>query len=162
MRYSFLIVAAAILVCYPSYSKNWDRDAAQTEAGRIRSEYLSKAGTLPSYRYSEETGKSEPTGEVYHGNCCGEADAYEASDFLVDEMGRTWAILTCNDPDNCKEIEGKVTRPPGSKWLVPPDKVLLNFSPVNRTGQGWVYISPNATGPDGQATVLCWSAPPGG
>src|SRR5208282_4404417 len=97
-----------------------------------------------------ETGKREPTGESEHGNCCGEADAYEADDVFVDAAGATWAVLTCNGTDACKEVPGvqscsydddteqevcgtsgaKITRPPGSKWKVPPDKVLLNYDPV--------------------------------
>lgn len=158
-----------------AHGKNWDRDEVLTEEGKIRNEYLSRAGALPTYR------DGQPTGAFYHGNCCGFADAYEADDMFVDEAGNLFAVLTCNDPANCKEVPGKevcgadeesgqtvcntvgakVTRPAGSRWLVPPDKVLLNHDPVNNTGHGWVYISPNATGPDGLPFVLCWAAPPG-
>jgi hypothetical protein len=140
------------------YPKNWDMDAAQTEAGKIRSEYLSKAGTLPSYRYSEETGKSEPTGETYHANCCGEADAYEADDVFIDAEGSTWAVLTCNDPDDCKEVQGKEVRQPGTKIKVPQDRVLLNYEPPNFTGHGWIYLSPNS---GDNPAVYCYAAPAG-
>src|ERR1017187_4155405 len=113
---------ALILLGTQVQAKNWDRDAAVTEEGRVRAEYLSKAGTLPSYKYDAETGISAPTGESYHGNCCGEGDAYEADDVFVDADGVTWAVLTCNHPDDCKEIPGKEARAPGSKWKVPPAK----------------------------------------
>jgi hypothetical protein len=142
-----------------AHSKNWDRDAATTEQGRIRSEYLSHAGTLPSYVYSEETKRSEPNGASYHMNCCGEGDAYEADEVFVDADGATWAVLTCNDPDNCKEVQGKIVRAPGSKFKVPAEKVLMNYDPVNDTGHGWVYLNPQMEGPD--AFVYCWAAPPG-
>ena len=141
---------------HKAFPMNWDRDAAQTESGKIRSEYLSKAGTLPIYRYSEETGKSEPSGETYHANCCGEADAYEADDVFVDAEGNTWAVLTCNDPDDCKEVQGKEIRQPGTKIKVPPDRVLLNYEPTNLTGHGWIYLSPNS---GDTPAVYCWSAP---
>lgn len=158
-----------------AFSMNWDRDEVLSEQGKIRNDFLSKAGALPTYR------DGQPTGAFYHGNCCGFADAYEADDTFVDANGNTFAVLTCNDQENCKEVPGKevcgqdeesgnkvcnnvggkVSRPPGSMWPVPPEKVLLNHDPVNNTGHGWVYISPNATGPDGRPAVLCWAAPPG-
>lgn len=175
------ILGGAFLIPARAQAKNWDRDAIQTEQGRIRSEYLSKAGMLPSYKTNSNTGMSEPTGESYKGNCCGEADAYESDDMFIDADGATWAVLTCNEPENCKEVLGtqscgtdeesgvtvciqvgaKVMRPPGSRWRVPPDKVLLNYDPTNNTGHGWVYISPNATDGEGAAAVICWAAPPG-
>ena len=173
-----LIVAVAALLLVMgmrAQAKNWDRDAAVTEAGKIRGEYLSRAGALPTYR------DGQPTGAFYHGNCCGEADAYEADDVFVDADGNLFAVLTCNDPDDCKEVPGtqscgpdeetgaevcamvgaKITRPPGSRWLVPPDKVLLNHDPVNNTGHGWIWISPNSTDGSGQPMVYCRSDPGG-
>jgi hypothetical protein len=152
-----MVLALLALAWWPdrAHSKNWDRDAATTEQGRIRSEYLSHAGTLPSYVYSEETKRSEPNGASYHMNCCGEGDAYEADEVFVDADGATWAVLTCNDPDNCKEVQGKIVRAPGSKFKVPAEKVLMNFDPVNDTGHGWVYLNPQ------MGIVYCWAAPPG-
>lgn len=172
-----ILIATAILMVRSSHAVNWDPDAPfnETEQGKIQNKYLSTAGALPVYR------DGQPNGAFYHGNCCGEADAYEADDTFIDAAGNLYAVLTCNEPANCIEVPGKrvcgpdeetgnevcntvgakVTRPAGSKWLVPPEKVLLNHDPVNNTGHGWVYISPNATGPDGQPTVLCWAAGPG-
>src|SRR6267154_5937836 len=157
------VVAMCPVLTRQSHAINWNREEALTEEGRIRNEYLSKAGTLPAYY------QGLPTGETYHGNCCGFGDAYEADDFSIDDKGNLWAILTCNDPDNCKEVPGKETcgpddegnqvcsniggkivRPPGSKFLVTPDKILINRSPVNVTGHGWVYISPYSVDNIGQ------------
>lgn len=175
------VLLAMTFKSWPANAANWDRDAAQTEETKIRNSCLSKAGTPPTYKMDPDTHQSLPTGETYHGNCCGFADAYEADETFIDEEGNLFAVLTCNDPANCVEILGKevcgsdeesgntvcsmtgakVTRAPGSKWRVPPDKVLLPYEPVNNTGHGWVYISASATGPDGKAVTLCWAAPPG-
>lgn len=183
VRLNFLIwtaiIAFALLAMtfksWPAHAANFDRDAAQTEETEIRNKYLSKAGTTPVYK------DGQPTGETTHTNCCGFADAYEADETFIDEAGNLYAVLTCNDPANCIEIPGKqvcgpdeesgntvcsmtgakVTRAPGTKWQVPPDKVLLPYEPVNNTGHGWVYLSASATGPDGKAMTLCWAAPPG-
>jgi hypothetical protein len=162
---SMIVIAVVALAMFllvlgmRAHAKTWDRDAISSEQGRIRHEYLSKAGTLPVYR------EGRLTSETFYANCCGEADAYEADEVAVDADGSTWAVLTCNDQDNCKQVCSgqicKIVRPAGSRWKVPPERVLLNHDPKNNTGHGWVYISPSTTGPNGNAAVLCWAAPPG-
>lgn len=121
---------------------HYDRDEAASEDARVRREYVSNAGTLM---------------DGSHTNCCGEADAYEADDFEQDAEGNTIAILTCNDPDNCKEIRGKDIRAPGTKIVIPPERVLANYKPVNNTGHGWVWLRPGTLDVD----VYCYAAPGG-
>jgi hypothetical protein len=147
-----LIALGSCSLTKPVFPINYDYGAALTEEGRIRSAYISKAGTYLK--------------NGVHVNCCGAADAYEADETSIDTAGNTYAVITCNDPDNCKAVEGKIVRAPGSKYLVPPDKVLAPYDPVNNTGHGWVYIvqqgpDDSSTGGDPEPAVICWAAPGG-
>ena len=126
--------------------------------------YISHAGRLRNMDGTE--------GPV---SCCGAAEAYEADDIWTDEYGNSWAVLTCNDPTNCEEIPGKVVRKPGEKFIIPNDRHLANHTPVNHTGHGWIWISPNGTSYYGeingngflkgpmimQPTIICYTEPPG-
>ncbi len=154
-----IAIIVSITACSMHISKaiNYDRDEILSEEGKIRNEYLSKAGTLPSFDRD-----GQPNGGTIHANCCGIGDAYEADDYEIAPDGSLWAILTCNDPENCKEITGKIVRAPGTKFRIAPRIVLKNFDPVNNTGHGWVYISPTATDEEGNPVALCWAAPAGG
>jgi hypothetical protein len=168
-----LLSGLMALTTHRAFGKNWDRDGEQTEQSIKEGRYLSKAGTLPTYE------GGQPTGVTYKGNCCGEADAYEANDTFIDDKGTLWAVLTCDDPRHCQEIPekcvldkesdqqvctkngGKVMRKAGERYRVPPDKVLLGYDPTNDTGFGWVYVSPSSTDGEGKPIVYCWAAPPG-
>lgn len=168
-----IVLGLCLILAARAQAKNWDSDAEQTEQSIKDNKYLSKAGTLPLYK------DGQPTGTVYHGNCCGEADAYEANEVAIDDQGQLWAVLTCDEPRHCQEAPekcvldeesneqvciknaGKIVRQPGERFLVPPDKVLLGYDPTNDTGFGWVYIAPTSTGPGGTPLVYCWAAPPG-
>jgi hypothetical protein len=94
-------------------------------------------------------------------SCCGEADAYEADDFDT-EQGSLFAILTCNDPENCPaerdDGDGGTTPslPEGKRILIPADRILPPppAGIVNRTGHGWVFISTSGK-------VWCYSPPSG-
>jgi hypothetical protein len=88
-------------------------------------------------------------------SCCGEADAYEADDFDTDPAGNLYAILTCNDPENCEPVAGKVPRQPGTRVQIPPERIL-GRDPPNRTGHGWVFIAPTE-----DEHVYCYSFPGG-
>ncbi len=142
----------------------WEAQRIQAERNgdmqRLRIlNFIGKAGTL---RYPADmrdaTGNiASFAGTTYHQSCCGRADAYEADELEVDEAWNLWAILTCNDPDDCVPVEGKPERPPGTKVRVPPEKVLVNFDPVNDTEHGWVWIAPSMTDADGSAHVYCFS-----
>lgn len=99
-------------------------------------------------------------------SCCGDADAYEADDFETDAAGNLVAIITCNDPENCKQTApyddgegGTVTAPPrrpaGSRFVISPAKILRPHEPENHTGHGWVFIS------DG-GSIYCYAFPFGG
>jgi hypothetical protein len=118
---------------------------------RRRLRYISQAGTVACI----------PNTHCQYGgtfvSCCGEADAYEADDTWTDEKGNTWAVLTCNDPDDCREVPNKITRKPGERFRVPPERVLLKDRPRNDTNHGWVWISTFQTDADGAPAVLCWT-----
>lgn len=96
-------------------------------------------------------------------SCCGEADAYEADEFETDRAGNLYAILTeSEDRPKCwDDREGdQVCKPfikAGTRFLVPPDRILKPNEPPNKTGHGWVFLSTNAT-PMG---VICYSFPSG-
>ena len=83
-----------------------------------------------------------------HQSCCGEADAYWADSFEVDD-GRYVAIITDERPD---DPLGRPHRNPGERILVPNHK--LKWDEGNPTGHGIIFI-----GPVGQ--VYCY-VPPGG
>lgn len=95
--------------------------------------------------------------------CCGEADAYEADEFDT-ANGNLYAILTCNDPDNCNQIpncddETITCRPPiprGTRIKIRPDAILPPRQPINLTGHGWVFISASTK------YVFCYAFPAGG
>jgi hypothetical protein len=116
-----------------------------------RLKYVGSAGTL---RW--------PNGQTYKASCCGEADAYEADDFDTDADGNLYAVLTCNDPRDCEEVKGKLARPPGARFKIPAEKVLVNRNPVNDTGHGWVWISATSTDGDGDPAIYCYAPPAGG
>lgn len=148
------IILSAIASCAPEPAfarpnEAWKAQRAQAEYNEDyetlqRMDYLSKAGTL-----------RDMTGRLYNVSCCGPADAYEADNTFVDDFGNTYVVLTCNTPHICEEVTGKVTRKPGAMFRVPPGKVLVNVSPPNNTGHGWVWISPNHVDEDGNSTVYC-------
>ncbi len=134
----------------------WKTQRAQAEYSEDydtlkRLDYLSKAGTL-----------RDMTGRLYSVSCCGPADAYEADIVSVDQFGNTIAELTCNTPHICEEIQGKVTRPQGTKFRIPPGKTLVNVAPPNNTGHGWVWVSPNQYDEEGNPTVYCYTEGTGG
>jgi hypothetical protein len=94
-----------------------------------------------------------------HSPCCAEADAYEADDFDTDEAGNLYAILTCNEPENCTNYG---TEPgerefvaPGTKIFISPNKIIPPRDPINKTGHGWVFYA--AT----QKFVFCYALPGG-
>lgn len=115
-------------------------------------------------------------------SCCGEADAYEADDYEVDADGGLVAILTCNEPDVIDGIDGRghqrghcsiqgeltyetdngegpetVTRParpPGTRIKIPMEKILKPGQPENKTGHGWVFLSPI----DGRVWCYAWAS----
>lgn len=143
----------------------WQAQRVQAErngdAQRLRVlDFVSKAGTLryPPDMKDAAGNTTSFAGTTYHKPCCGQADAYEADDLVVID-GALWATLTCNDPDNCADVPGKVARVVGSKFKVPTSQVLVNEDPVNLTGHGWIWISPNATDDEGNLVVYCYSFP---
>jgi len=166
---TFATVAAAVLCLMlgvraharPNPAWEMQRIAAEYNGDQQRLrilKYLSTAGTL---RYPSNYPNTLP-GSTYHQPCCGQADAYEADALEIAPDGSTWAILTCNDPDNCQAIDGKVVRPPGTKIRIPPEKVLVNDpanGSVNDTGHGWVWIAPNSVDGEGQPIVYCYTEP---
>jgi hypothetical protein len=99
-------------------------------------------------------------------SCCGEADAYEADEFEVDN-GEVTAIITegdqgqeegkisyCDDANEERE-NCKVFIPPGTRIHVPKDKIVTDqeFLRKNPTGHGWVWLNGSA--------VLCYVFPSG-
>jgi hypothetical protein len=158
-----LVVGLAISMAHARPNPEWEAQRRQAqynddEQTIRRLEYLSHAGTVPCPDDALFCGMGgAPT---YHVPCCGEGDAYEADDFKVVD-GVAYAVLTCNDPEDCREIKGKIPRPPGSVFKIPVAKTLVNHDPVNDTGHGWIWISPTATDENGEPIVYCWAAPPG-
>jgi hypothetical protein len=123
-----------------------------------RLDYISRAGTVLCPIEAMFCGMGGVS--TYHVNCCGQGDAYEADDFKVVD-GVAYAVLTCNDPEDCREIVGKVPRSPGSMFKIPVAKTLVNHDPVNDTGHGWIWIAPGATDENDDPIIYCWAAPPG-
>lgn len=81
-------------------------------------------------------------------SCCGEADAYEANEFVV-EGEQYFAVITDTRDD------GPLRRPhikPGTRIYIPPHKMKRNNDDPNPTGQGLVFIG---TG----GRVWCYFAP---
>jgi hypothetical protein len=165
----FCIAVAIAVILMLLSGRGWSMDNPAWRAQKIQAEYngdlqrlrvlkyLGAAGTL---RYPNGYPNVLP-GAVYHQPCCGQADAYEADDVQV--IGDSiFAILTCNDPDNCQAIAGKVVRPPGMKIKIPPEKILVNQDPINDSGHGWVWISPTSTDGEGNPSVFCYTEPAGG
>ena len=136
------------------------------EAQRVQAEQYGNASALRRLKFISTAGTIRCLAEwnctngVMHTSCCGEADAYEADEIEIDENGNHVATLTCNDPDDCLEVPGKVVRPAGSKFIIPPDRFLVNHDPVNNTGHGWVWLSPYDLD-SGSPKVYCYSFPPG-
>ena len=81
-------------------------------------------------------------------SCCGEADAYYADSFGVDE-DRYVAVITDERVD---EPLGRRHIPPGTRVTVPNHKIKWDGG--NPTGHGVIFI-----GPSGQ--VLCYVVPGG-
>jgi hypothetical protein len=81
-------------------------------------------------------------------SCCGEADAYWADGFEVDN-GRYLAIITDARPDDSL---GRPHREPGQRFVVPNEKIKWDRG--NPTGHGVIFLGTN-----GQ--VYCY-VPPGG
>jgi len=80
--------------------------------------------------------------------CCGEADAYHADSYVV-ENGTTVAIITDTRDD------GPLGRPhiePGTRFAVPDYK--MKFDQGNPTGHGVIFIG-------GGGQVLCYVTPGG-
>ncbi len=143
----------------------WQAQRIQAErngdAQRLRVlDFISKAGTLryPLDMKDANGNASSYAGTTYHRSCCGQADAYEADDLVVID-GALWATLTCNDPDDCAPIPGKVERAVGSKFKVKASEVLVNEYPINKTGHGWIWISPTVTDDEGNLVIYCYSFP---
>lgn len=139
-----LLVAAFLVGCLsptPGYSRPSERWA---QASPERKEFFEKAHMPDSPRVS----------------CCGKADAYEADDIDDDGHGHVVAILTCSDPENCVEHdpicdeEGDCfPRPlPGTRIVIPTEKVLKPHQPDNFSGHGWVFLS-------AQGAVYCYAFP---
>jgi len=128
----------------PAYARPADKWA---QASPERQEFFKKA--MRPDLVSKE-GKLESP-------CCGEADAYEADDFETEE-GNLYAILTCSEEDEngvCPEVQGRTYRAPGTRILIPPEKILPPHTPTNRTGHGWVFMSGSGN------YVFCYALPGG-
>lgn len=90
-------------------------------------------------------------------SCCGEADAYYADSFAV-ENGQTIAIVTDTRDD------APLQRPhikPGTRIMVPNAK--LKFDDGNPTGHGVIFVKWIADGGEDDAgwQVLCYVTPGG-
>jgi hypothetical protein len=141
----------------------WEIQRIQAErngdAQRLRVlNFVSKAGTL---RYPQNYTHPETlAGTTHKVSCCGQADAYEADLIETDADGNHYAVLTCNDPDDCAPVPGKIERAPGTKFKIPSEKFLVNQDPVNDTGHGWVWISSTTFDAiNQQPMVYCYSEP---
>ena len=75
-------------------------------------------------------------------SCCGEADAFEADQFVV-EGDHYVAIIT----------DGKTVYPPGTRIAVPNEK--MKWDAGNPTGHGIIFLQ------IGTAKVYCYVAPGG-
>ena len=155
---AILSCAAALIFAFtvraPAVHWAADKYAVEDHAAQLERQFFQNAGMLPVYE-KDGNGVEYKSGE-FGVSCCGIADAYEADDFDTDAAGNLYAILTCNEPRHCEHVDGKVERPPGSRHLVPKEKVLVPGKPLNNTGHGWVFISTNNS-----IGVICWSAPAG-
>lgn len=171
------VIAFSFLIL--SHGRSHALDNPAWEAQRIQAEkygdedtlrwldYVRNAGSLyctPIYIRENEYGWTNncPEGSTFHQSCCGIADAYEADEVAVDPDGTTYAVLTCNEPRHCEEVKGKIARTPGSRYKIPPNKVLVNHDPINNTGHGVVWISPYSFNEDGTPVVYCFSFGAGG
>ncbi len=142
----------------PAWKAQWiqaQKDGDEETLRRLK--FLSTAGAVSCDKFAN----SMCVNGVVAISCCGQADAYEADDVFVDDVGNTWAELTCNDPKDCEYIKDKVQRAPGERFRVPKERVLLKDHPHNDTGHGWVWISATSNESDGLPAVLCWAAPGG-
>src|SRR5215472_13142792 len=66
--------------------------------------------------------------------CCGEADAYWADDFGMDN-GRYLAIITDTRPDDAL---GRPHREPGQRFVIPNEKI--KWDKGNPTGHGVIFV----------------------
>lgn len=160
---SILVISGAFLF---AITHGWALDNPAWKVQRIQAEKYGDVQRLRVLDYVSSAGTRvcppewKCTGGVDHVSCCGQADAYEADDFRLAEDGTYIAILTCNDPDDCEAVPGKIERKPGTEFVVPADKLLVNYDPVNNTGHGWIWISP--TQPEfGLPVVYCYAPPAG-
>jgi hypothetical protein len=81
-------------------------------------------------------------------SCCGEADAYWADSFTIED-GRTVAIITDTRDD---APLGRPHIAPGTRVVVPNHK--LKFDAGNPTGHGVIFVSPTRH-------VYCYVTPGG-
>jgi len=161
-----LTLAAVVCIFHVAHSRPnaaWEmmRIQAQAEGDVETLRRLKFVGTAGAVACSSYFTASLCVNGVIQISCCGEADAYEADDIYTDPQGVSWAVLTCNDPRNCQEVRNKVVRPPGQRFRIPPERVLLKDHPTNDTGHGWVWIQAGCTDPTGEPCVLCWATPGG-
>lgn len=134
---SFLIVVGLLFWAAVLHSQAWGRDAGQWEA--------TDADVRAWYRDLKQP--DYPTV-----SCCGEADAYHADSFVV-ENGTTIAIITDTRDD------GPLGRPhiePGTRIAVPDSK--LKYDAGNPTGHGVIFVQQQQPG---FFNVLCYVTPGG-
>lgn len=94
-------------------------------------------------------------------SCCGEADAFIADDFVVDDRG-LWAIISADYPDvsnasvdeDGNEIAAVHGHRRGDRILIPPEKINTRPEDAGASGHGVVFLRPS----DGE--VLCFRFPP--
>ena len=131
---------------------------------------FSQVNSRPNERWAQATPERQeffkkaerPDNPPHQGHsissCCDQADAYEADEFDTDNEGNLYAILTCNDPENCspvcdEEYSCRAELPVGTRIKIPPQKILRPHEPDNYTGHGWVFL--------GGMSVLCYAFPAG-
>lgn len=84
-------------------------------------------------------------------SCCGEADAYEADDFVIDGDHYV-AIVTDERPDTFASGNTRPHIEPGTRIIIPNQK--MKFDAGNPTGHGWVFIG-------GGGQLYCYVTPGG-
>jgi hypothetical protein len=88
-----------------------------------------------------------------HVSCCGDADAYWADDFDIDEDGQYVAIITDDRGPEYDAKVGRETRPVGTRVVVPNRK--LKYDQGNPTGHGIIFVSSGGA-------AICYVTPAGG
>jgi len=86
-------------------------------------------------------------------SCCGDADAYYADSYRLGPNGEYIAILTDERDAAYDRMAGRITRAPGTEFVVPQIKFQTKYG--NPTGHGVVFIG-STTG-----EVLCYIQPGG-